>query len=524
MAINQLQHAHGLLVYPSDVYTLSYQFNSTTQSSNLYVGTGGNIRVLTAGGDDITFYNVQSGSFLPVHASKVFLTGTTASNILAMDMNLTGGGMNQETFAYLSATGITGDTEVSAINTLVSSLKLNGLWSKMKAVYPFVTDNRNLLGYTEDFGNAVWSKGDTTTTNNATTAPNGTTTADKIEENTNTSFHFVSFATGLMSLTNNYTLTCYAKASQRTWCSVYLYDGSTSYQTFFDLANGAIGTIGSGMTASIESAGNGWYRCRVSRNITGSGSANGGILTATGNNQSNYAGTNGSGIFVWGAQLELGSTATTYQPIATTQQSYISNQFKYNLVNPIDSDAAFRLVFNGGWTMSNQGATPNGTNAWGDTKLPNNTMSQNSMTMCTYLRTDTLLTTGDLGVWSGGFGSIIYSRDGLGFFTGINNSTTTNRVSVLNSNSLGFFLNKRTSATEIVLQKNATQTTLASNSQNLLTSNFIIGRTGDYTAGEYSNRQTAFVGIGDGISNSEATALYNAVQTFNSSLNRAVAP
>ena len=112
-----------------------------------------------------------------------------------------------------------------------------------------------------------------------------------------------------------------------------------------------------------------WYRCRVSRNMTGSGNANGGILTATGNNQSNYTGTSGSGIFIWGAQLELGSTATTYQPIATTQQSYISNQFKYNLVNPVDSDAAFRGVFNGGWTFSNQGATPNGTNGYMDTKL-----------------------------------------------------------------------------------------------------------------------------------------------------------
>lgn len=48
----------------------------------------------------------------------------------------------------------------------------------------------------------------------------------------------------------------------------------------------------------------------------------------------------------------LGSTASTQ---------------KYNLVNPLDTDAAFRLGFNGGWTHSSTGATPNGVNAWADT-------------------------------------------------------------------------------------------------------------------------------------------------------------
>jgi hypothetical protein len=48
----------------------------------------------------------------------------------------------------------------------------------------------------------------------------------------------------------------------------------------------------------------------------------------------------------------LGGTATTQ---------------RYNLKNPVDADAAFRLQFNGGWTHSSTGATPNGVNAWADT-------------------------------------------------------------------------------------------------------------------------------------------------------------
>ena len=74
-------------------------------------------------------------------------------------------------------------------------------------------------------------------------------------------------------------------------------------------------------------------------------------------------------IAIWHPQLEIGSTATTYQPVATTASTIFASQFKYNLKDPRNLDAAFRQVFNGGWTYSKQGATPNGTNGYSDTKL-----------------------------------------------------------------------------------------------------------------------------------------------------------
>lgn len=49
----------------------------------IYVGTGGNVAV-TVGGSDVTFVNVSAGLILPVRATKVLLTGTTASNIVAL--------------------------------------------------------------------------------------------------------------------------------------------------------------------------------------------------------------------------------------------------------------------------------------------------------------------------------------------------------------------------------------------------------------------------------------------------------
>jgi len=50
----------------------------------LYVGVGGNLRVLTAGGDDVVFYNLNDGVFLPVNVIRVFAEDTTADSIVAL--------------------------------------------------------------------------------------------------------------------------------------------------------------------------------------------------------------------------------------------------------------------------------------------------------------------------------------------------------------------------------------------------------------------------------------------------------
>tara|TARA_B100000902_G_scaffold108276_2_gene109963 strand:- start:4471 stop:4974 length:504 start_codon:yes stop_codon:yes gene_type:complete len=50
----------------------------------LYVGASGNIRVTTAGGDDVTFVGVQTGTFFPVQVVKVWSTSTTATDIMAL--------------------------------------------------------------------------------------------------------------------------------------------------------------------------------------------------------------------------------------------------------------------------------------------------------------------------------------------------------------------------------------------------------------------------------------------------------
>lgn len=50
----------------------------------LYVGVGGNVRVVTVGGDDVTFQNLNNGQFVPVHIREVYDTGTTSLGLIAM--------------------------------------------------------------------------------------------------------------------------------------------------------------------------------------------------------------------------------------------------------------------------------------------------------------------------------------------------------------------------------------------------------------------------------------------------------
>lgn len=50
----------------------------------LWVGTGGDVRVRWASGNDMTFNNVANGTYLSGNFSRVYFTGTTASNIKAV--------------------------------------------------------------------------------------------------------------------------------------------------------------------------------------------------------------------------------------------------------------------------------------------------------------------------------------------------------------------------------------------------------------------------------------------------------
>jgi hypothetical protein len=435
--------------------------------------------------------------------------------------------------AFFSATGLTGATQQSAVDALVKGLKTDGLWSKMKAVYPFVTDNRNLLSYTEDFSNGFWSKLNTTVTNNSTTAPDGTLTADALFETVTNSWHGLETANAY-SMTNGsaYTQTIYVKPIGRRYVAFTTqWLGGTTIGAWFDTQNVSVFSTDAGVTASITTANNGFYRLtitRTSNNSTGYTNIflNNSTPTAgvyiTGNT---YVGDVTKGVYLWGAQLELGSTATTYQPIATTQQAYISSQFKYNLINPVDSDAAFRLVFNGGWTHSSTGATPNGTNGYADTKLNDSSLTPNSSHMSYYSRTNALTATYEMGIYNGtkGIWYALRNSSTSSFTGGIFQLGTSLELSVLNLDSTGHYIGGKNGSTTVKFYKNGTSVATGAKADATATNTSIylatLNQNGTPAFG-FSTKQVAFSTIGDGLTDTEAANLYSRVQQFQTTLNR----
>lgn len=65
------------------IYQSSPMAGGQNTGSVLYVGTGGDVEVTTAGNDRVIFVGVQNGSFLPVQVVKVWNTGASA-DILAL--------------------------------------------------------------------------------------------------------------------------------------------------------------------------------------------------------------------------------------------------------------------------------------------------------------------------------------------------------------------------------------------------------------------------------------------------------
>jgi hypothetical protein len=173
----------------------------------------------------------------------------------------------------------------------------------------------NLQNYSAQFGNVYWTKGGTTIATDTAIAPDGTLTADKLAEDTSTGVHRIFDNVGSTVVSGApYAWTIYVKAAERT--AVQLLNNSLQGATF-NLTNGAVSNITPGFTASATNVGNGWYRLFISANAATTTERLIIYLLSGGTNI--YTGVAGSGVFLWGAQLEAGAFATSYIPTVASQ-------------------------------------------------------------------------------------------------------------------------------------------------------------------------------------------------------------
>ena len=181
----------------------------------------------------------------------------------------------------------------------------------------------NLMTYSEQFDNADWTKRNATISANNTTSPDGTQNADKLVEDTATGQHdFYQYFACING--NSYSMSFYAKASERTFCvASFSSSGLPVGDVFFNLQTGVVVSTPSGITATMTSVGNGWYRCVISATATSTEAAYFVYGNASNGSTKNYAGTSGSGTFIWGAQVEASSYPTSYIPTTSSSATRV---------------------------------------------------------------------------------------------------------------------------------------------------------------------------------------------------------
>lgn len=183
----------------------------------------------------------------------------------------------------------------------------------------------NLFARSQEFDIGTWVKGNLTVVADATIAPDGKTTADKLVEAASSSTHYVQQNVGTVGLYE--VLTVYAKPAGRDWIAIQLGDASNT--AWFNVSTGAVGTVTGAGTATIEAAGNGFYRCSLKARRAGSGYN--AVYCATADNTVSYVGDGTSGVYLWGAQLEpVGYQGSARAYLMTTTAAYHGPRFNYN--------------------------------------------------------------------------------------------------------------------------------------------------------------------------------------------------
>ena len=168
----------------------------------------------------------------------------------------------------------------------------------------------NKITYSEDFSQSVWTKSNSSITSNSLISPDGTLNADLLTQTSDG---------GIIRFNTTYsgfeTVSVFAKKGSANFIGLF----SAGNEVYFDLNNG-ISASYSGATIvnyGIQSYGNGWYRCYLTTNYTGSSSVrvypsetDGGSASST------------ESIYIYGSQLEVGNLSS-YIPTQGNPQTRV---------------------------------------------------------------------------------------------------------------------------------------------------------------------------------------------------------
>ena len=185
---------------------------------------------------------------------------------------------------------------------------------------------QNLVNRSEEF--SYWSKIQSSVSDNVTTDPDGGSTADKLIDSVDSGAHYI-YKPVLFAEDNYYTFSVYAKAADYDY--VALKGATAAFNAndwaVFDLNSGSANLCSSASStasASISDEGSGWYRCSLTCYCLTTALSYAYVLLSDDGSLSDYffTGDGTSGVYIWGAQVVIGSTLTDYEVTTSDWKNY----------------------------------------------------------------------------------------------------------------------------------------------------------------------------------------------------------
>jgi hypothetical protein len=257
-----------------------------------------------------------------IRRGRGFSGATVAARINGTNSNTdsaTADGLSKVVLVGDSATSISGGALVVAATSgqLAGDSLLIPYTSLSRCA--LVDNGANFLLRSDEMDNASWTKTRSTVAANATTAPDGTATAESIvEDSTASNTHTISQAVTVAAQSEDYAFSVALHQGTRTWARLIVREntGNSSVAAYFNLATGVVGTTSVGANWSnvrtfVVSLGNNWYQCCVvARKTNSASSLTAFIGLATGDNADSYTGNGTSELRAWRATLAQSSVAT----------------------------------------------------------------------------------------------------------------------------------------------------------------------------------------------------------------------
>lgn len=225
-----------------------------------------------------------------------------------------------------TATGVNKDGLLETVASGVPRVDYSG---NSKGSYLLEPASTNLITYSEDFSQSSYALQDASVSSSTTTDPTGNQNSFKLIPDNGAGGNR-SIGNNFTSLTNLHTISCFGKKAEYNYLMIRTRNGPTN-SVMFDLDNGTFNVNASSaafVSAKIEDYGNDWFRCSVTLDPSQMNTVGQLFVSlsvgVTGDETNSFSGDGVSGVYIFGAQFEEGSFATSYIPTSGSAQTRLS--------------------------------------------------------------------------------------------------------------------------------------------------------------------------------------------------------